>query len=258
MPLCEGKMIHQFQHNWSEPRYWVDELEASAVLMSTRHRAISQVAKQSGVQWREDTEVLLDYRCYRLAFRDVAASTNEHTMIMTVLPPKVFCPHTMSLEQVYQIRVSNGEVNPNCQSLNNAERLYICATMNSFVVDFWLRQSVTNHVSFFFVYATAVPRLSKNDAGFQPMVERAAGLICTTPEFDDLAAEVGLGSHKNGATNPVERARLRAELDGLVAHLYGLTEEEFAHILSTFPLVATEVKDAAMQAYRDVEKGVVR
>ena len=44
--------------------------------------------------------------------------------------------------------------------------------------------------------------------------------------------------------------KLRAELDGLVAHLYGLDEAEFTHILSTFPLVAPAVKDATLQAYR--------
>ena len=54
------------------------------------------------------------------------------------------------------------------------------------------------------------------------------------------------------ATDPEERAHLRAELDGLVAHLYGLTEEEFAHILTTFPVVPQETKDAALAAYRDL------
>jgi hypothetical protein len=81
-------------------------------------------------------------------------------------------------------------------------------------------------------------------------VERAAKLICTTPEFDDLAAEVGLGDHTAGVTDPAGRAQLRAELDGLVAHVYGLTEEEFRHILSTFPLVEDEVKEAALREYR--------
>lgn len=33
------------------------------------------------------------------------------------------------------------------------------------------------------------------------------------------------------------RAQLRAELDGLYAHLYGLTREELAYILETFPIV---------------------
>jgi hypothetical protein len=33
------------------------------------------------------------------------------------------------------------------------------------------------------------------------------------------------------------RARLRAELDGLYAHLYGLTRDELSYILDTFPIV---------------------
>jgi predicted HTH transcriptional regulator len=37
----------------------------------------------------------------------------------------------------------------------------------------------------------------------------------------------------------------------MIAHLYGLTEEEFVHILSTFPLVDQSVKDAALDAYRE-------
>jgi hypothetical protein len=39
------------------------------------------------------------------------------------------------------------------------------------------------------------------------------------------------------ATDPAERQRLRDEIDALVAHLYGLTRDEFDHILGTFPLV---------------------
>lgn len=35
------------------------------------------------------------------------------------------------------------------------------------------------------------------------------------------------------------------------------TEAEFAHILTTFPLVADPVKVAALNAYCDVERGLV-
>ena len=103
----------------------------------------------------------------------------------------------------------------------------------------------------FYVYQTPMPRLTKADRTFQQIVDRAAKLICTTPEFDDLAAEVGLGNHTNGVTDEIARAKLRAELDGIIAHLYHLTEVEFAHILSTFPIVPQATKDAALQAYRD-------
>jgi hypothetical protein len=58
------------------------------------------------------------------------------------------------------------------------------------------------------------------------------------------------------STNPAERQRLRDEIDALVAHLYGLTRAEFAHILGAFPLifpddVAGQQKKAALLAIYD-------
>ena len=100
--------------------------------------------------------------------------------------------------------------------------------------------------------------LRHGEPQYELIVNRAAQLVCTTPEFDDLAKAVGLKSHKQGVTEFAGRAKLRAEIDGLVAHLYGLTEEEFVHILSTFPLVPDPVKIAAHNAYRDVERGLIR
>ena len=79
-----------------------------------------------------------------------------------------------------------------------------------------------------------------------------------TPEFDGLAKEVGLKSHRSSVSDAVGRARLRAELDGFGAVLYGLTESEFAHVLSTFPLVPDPVKVAAQNAFRDAERGLIR
>lgn len=125
--------------------------------------------------------------------------------------------------------------------------------MNSFVTDYLLRFRVTTNLTFFIVYQTPAPRLTEGDSGFASVVERSARLICTTDEYADLWEEV-MGtpwSAEEGATDPAHRARLRAELDGLAAHLYGLTEEELAHILSTFPVVPQPVKDAVRAAYRE-------
>ncbi len=36
----------------------------------------------------------------------------------------------------------------------------------------------------------------------------------------------------------------------MIAHLYGLTENEFSYILTTFPIVNATVKEAALSAYR--------
>ncbi|MBI3651104.1 MAG: ATP-binding protein [Acidobacteria bacterium] len=230
LPLYEGKMIHQFTHKWGEPKYWLDEKEARRALLGTRG---------------EDTEQKLDYQKYRMAFREIASNTNERAMISTLLPGNVFANHKLMLSS------SRG-------STSYHDLLFCCALLNGFSFDYQVRQRTTTTISMFTFYQLPLPRLTSKDAVFAPIVERAARLICTTPEYDDLARQVGLASHQDGATNETERARLRAELDGLVAHLYGLSEAEFAYILTTFPLVLEPVKVAAQNAYRDVERGLVK
>ena len=96
---------------------------------------------------------------------------------------------------------------------------------------------------------TPIPRLMPGDPYFDAIVERAAKLICTAPEYDALAAEAGLGDHRAGVTAPHERAKLRAELDGMVARIYGLTHAEFKHILESFPNVDESVKAAALAEF---------
>ena len=216
LPLYEGKMIHQFTNEWSKPNYWLSEIESKKVLSN----------KQSSE--------IFDYQQYRLAFREIASSTNQRSMISTMLPRNVFANHKIFLGNLAK------------SSIDSSEMLYLCGVLNSFVFDSMLRQRVSTTISMFIFYQLPVPRLTKADRTFQPIVDRAAKLICTTSEFDDLAAEVGFISHTNGVTDEIARANLRAELDGIIAHLYNLTEVEFAHILSTFPIVPQETKDAAL------------
>lgn len=231
LPLYEGKMIWQFDHRFAEARYWVDEKEGRAVLCG-----------RTG-----DAGQKMDYQCYRLGFRDIASNTNERSAIASVISPDTFAGNTLP------IHIPSAVSSP-----SPSELAFLVGVFNSFVFDAMIRQKITNHLNMFYVYQMPIPRLTASDAAFGPIADRAARLICTTPEFDDLAKEVGLKSHRQGVTDPAERAGLRAELDGLIAHLYGLTEEEFAHILTTFPIVPDPVKVAARNAYRDVERGAIR
>ena len=233
LPLFEGKMIWQFQADYEKPRYWVDEEEGRAGVLGRRG----------------DVGQSLDYQTYRLGFRDIARNTDTRTMISAMIPP-TFHGNKLPTVKVFD---EAGE-----RVIDGATQLFLCAIWNSFVIDWMLRQKVTTTLNFFYIYQLPVPHHGLLDADFPPILARAARLICTTPEFDALAKEAGLSSHREGATDPAERARLRAELDGLIAHLYGLTEAEFAHVLSTFPLVPEPVKIAALNAWRDVERCLIR
>jgi Alw26I/Eco31I/Esp3I family type II restriction m6 adenine DNA methyltransferase len=220
LALYEGKMIHQFTHLHTEPRYWVDEKEGRKALLGKK--AI-------------DNDQQLDYQFYRFAYRAIARSTDSRTLIGTILPSKVVCGNSLNIASPTQ---------------ENKYTLFICAALNSFCVDFALRQQVSANINMFYIYQLPVPRLTSGDKYFTDIVQRAAKLICTAPEFDELAQEVGLNSYREGVTDETERAQLRAELDGIIAHLYGLTDAEFAYILTTFPIVPETVKQAALEAYR--------
>ncbi len=234
LPLYEGKMIHQYDAHFAEPRYWVDEIEGRKAVLG--HRV-------------KDTGQVLDYQRYRLGFRDIASNTNTRTLISTLIPVS-FHGNKLPTLKVFD--------DDGILLINILQQNFLCALWNTFILDWMLRLKVTTTVNFFYLYQLPIPRLTARDPAFAPLVKRAARLICTTPEFDALAKEVGLGSHTAGARDPSERAKLRAEIDGLVAHLYGLTEDEFVHVLNAFPLVAEPVKEAARNAYRDVARGLVK
>ncbi|WP_290889082.1 transposase [Fischerella sp.] len=129
------------------------------------------------------------------------------------------------------------ELMPNAQLV--ADRFHVMAQINQELDT----QRKTAHCDMHFMYALRIPSLTEGDCYFSDIVQRAAKLICTTPEFDELAIEtLNLTFLQCGITEESDRAKLRAELDGMIAHLYNLTEAEFAYILSTFPIVPEQVK----------------
>lgn len=229
LPLYEGKMINQFEHDTSLAKYWIDEKSGRQAILGKR---------------KEDEGEELSYQNYRLGFRAVAGNTNSRTIIVGPIPKNVFCGNSLLVSE----------------NLFSSDLVYAQAMLNSFIVDFYARQMVTNNINMFYIYQLPVPRLKQKDKWFKSLVERAAKLICTTDEFADLWEEVmgNKWSEKKVATQEYERSKLRAELDGIIAHIYGLTEEEFTYILSTFPIVPQPQKVAAQNAYRDVERGLIK
>ncbi|MBD2564369.1 MULTISPECIES: Eco57I restriction-modification methylase domain-containing protein [Nostoc] len=223
LPLFVGKMFHQFNLTEEPPPYWIKESVGRSILLGNK----------------KDNNEIIDYQRYRWVHRRIARNTDSRTLITTIAPRQVFCDNNSTT------------IDLNKSGISNSEMIFLCAVCNAFILDWLLRQKVTTTLNMFYVYQLPVPRLTKNDRNFNDIVQRAAKLICTTPEFDELAQEVGLGSHQQGVTDETECANLRAELDGMVAHLYGLTEDEFSYILTTFPIVNAAVKEAALSAYRN-------
>lgn len=230
LPLFTGRMFNQFELTAEHSGYWIDEAEGRRILLGRT----------------PDTGQVLDYQSYRWVHRRIARSTDSRTLIATIAPPMVFTEVNSTTLKVAE------------SGMDAVEQCYWCGLANSLVLDWLLRQSVSSTLNMFYLYQLPVPRLPSSDAHCRQIASRVARLVCTGPDYDTLAKDAGLRDHRDGATDAAERARLRAELDALVAHLYGLSEAEFVHILATFPLVPEPVKQAARNAYRDVERGLIQ
>jgi hypothetical protein len=101
------------------------------------------------------------------------------------------------------------------------------AFANSLVGDFLIRQKISTHLNLFYVESWPLLRPRVGSAGFRETLARVARLVSITPEIHLAEPAIDLR----------ERARLRAEIDAIVAGLYDLPPAEFGYILTAFPLL---------------------
>lgn len=233
LQLYEGKMINQFDAYFAEPKYWINEKKGRS-------------AKLGKIK---DNGQLLSYQKYRFGIRSITGNTNWRTLIVGPLPKNVFCGNSLlvSADRILE----NGD---KAKSLNTSNILYYQGILNSFTVDFYIRPMVSININMFYVNQLPIPRLESTNKWFHEIVERTAKLICITPDFIELWEDVikSKWSLKLVATKEEERNKLRAELDAIIAHIYGLDEEELIYILTTFPSTKALQKDNILQYFNDI------
>lgn len=202
LPLHEGKTFHQYTDNWEErPRNLI------ALETLTDKKA-----------W------LVAAQYFRLAFRDIASSTNERTGIFSLLPPGVLLGNTAPCERTPEARP-------------NSSALLVLALANAFTFDWNLRQKSASHVNLFILNGVPVPKaLSAATERF--LIHSALRLSCNHAGFGQLWSEQ-LASVSPPATWPVlpgaeERWHLRSRMDAVAAQAYGLSRADYEHVLMSF------------------------
>ena len=264
LPLYEAKMLQAYDHRAADvvtdQSNWVrqgqTERTFSVNYQNPEHLAMPRFWVAEEVVLNQCKQPTSHFLC----FKDVTSPTNQRTMIAAMTP-------LVGVVNSAPIIFTDSSAVRQCCLLGN---------LNSFVYDFVMRQKISNvHLNFFIV--EQVPTLPP-DAYDKPcpwdqrttleawISERVLKLTCTAEDMLPLADACNFTSGSfqteyGGRLNKwdeTERARLSAELDGLFAHLYGLTEEEFAYVLTTFPSVPDPVKIASQNAYRDIERGLIR
>jgi hypothetical protein len=99
--------------------------------------------------------------------------------------------------------------------------VFLCGLFNSLLVNYLTRLRVTTHVTTAIVEQLPIPTRAGQPAAFGEIAACARVL-----------------------TRAYDRPTF-ARLNARVAALFRLTQDEFAHVLSTFPLVERRDKDAA-------------
>ena len=244
LPLYEGKMVQAFDHRAASitnregnlfrpgqpdrtldeeylnpafsprPRYWVSQQESDVV---------------QNLQWL-------------LAFKDITASTNVRTMIAAVVP-QVGCGHTLPV------------LIPAKCDFDGESAACLLANLNSFCFDYVARQKVqATHLMWYIVEQLPVIAPADYDRPFGETTARdlvrdhVLRLTYTAHDMAPFARDLGYDSEPF-IWDEEERRHLRARLDALYFHLYGLSRDDAEYVLDTFPIVRRE-DEAACGTYR--------
>jgi len=256
-PLYEGKMIWLFDSTFEQPRYWLDREEVEETLGDNA--------------W--------EGKHCRVGFRNVASSTNERTLICGIVPPSFhgnsfftitpqnsrwggpnnadmlwiaaimssFCIDALIRQKVTtnlnfffleSLPVPRGAKNVFWRPIiAKATRLFCCEE-DFFIL--WERMFSPDWQFPDFWYPLSAPIDAYGPAHEQDIRKRLRDeSIKLTSEW---GPHCGVHDRLPDRRDTGDRAQLRAEIDAYVAHLYGLSRDDFAYILDTFPVLKKKEK----------------
>ena len=238
LPLYEGKMVQAFDHR-----------AASVVVNPQNLNRPGQpreatLDEHSNPHWLPDPQFWVSEDSHEwpwplewvLGFKEITAPTNRRTVIASLFPRAAFGNKSpIFLPDI-------GDLKETASAYRDCAVL-LAANLNSIALDFVARQKV--HGQTLNLYLLEQFPLIASDAYFRHFGDRTAAdlvrdhvLRLTYTAHDMAPFARDLGHH--GPPFPwdeEQRRHLRARLDALYFHLYGLSRDDAAYILSTFPII---------------------
>lgn len=256
LPLYQGRMIHQFDHRANSVRFNPESTHnpyLSEEVTEAQHADPAFLPQtQYWVPSREVEDGLPQSRGYALGFRDITRSTDTRTVISSIVPWAGY-GNTVPLLVEESGLLTDGAN----QSVLQGEYAFwpiiqalLLANLNTMCVDFVVRQKAQGtHLNWYIVEQLPVIAPADYDRPFgdktahELVRDHVLRLTYTAHDMAPFARDLGY----NGLPfvwNEGERRHLRARLDALYFHLYGLGREDAEHVLSAFPIVQREDEKA--------------
>ena len=241
LPLYEGKMVQAFDHRAAgvvvnpenlnrpaQPREATDEEHADPDWLPEHQYWVpaSECGWTSGSNWV-------------LGFKEITAPTNARTFIAALFPAVGFG------NKVPILRPEKTDRN----------EWLLAANLNAMPFDFVTRQKVQGQtLNLFIVEQLPVIAPADYDRPFGATTARdlvrdhVLRLTYTSHDMAPFARDLGYDGEPF-IWDEEERRHLRARLDALYFHLYGLSRDDAEYVLDTFPIVRRE-DEAACGTYR--------
>jgi hypothetical protein len=229
LPLYEAKMVDFYNHRAAD----VVKSETAAQRQNQpeylnegawrdRRRSVIPNNWVAEREVRDKLESRGWHQKWHLGWRDVTSSTNERTVIVSIIPDSA-AANSLPVSIV------------NARLTSRVAELLAC--LSSYVLDYAARLKVGGvHLNFFI--CNQFPVLAPEDLAQQTefIRQRVVELAYAASDLEPFARDLG----DTGAPfiwNEDRRTVMRAELDALFFHLYGINRDDVDYILDTFPIV---------------------
>lgn len=216
VPVWTGRTINIWHPNFGSPYAYADD----ALLDHLAEKAIraSKSARSALHGLTITTRADSPPSSARIAFRDVARATDTRTAIFCLIPPDV----AVVEKSPYLVR-QLGQID---------DEAFLLGVVSSIPFDWYARRWIETKVSFELLNPMPIPRPQRSSVYRLRIVELAGRLAAVDDRYEVWADAVGVPI--GTLLMEQERSEALAELDALVALLYGLAEDQLRHIFATF------------------------
>jgi hypothetical protein len=217
MPVYKGATINLWQPDTGTYLGWATAADVLPVLQAKRQRA-ARLTRSAFHGMPVADPSSLPCLSPRIAFRNVTRATDSRTMLVALVPPKVILTHGIPF--LLQ------------QAGDATDTAYLLGVVSSIPLDWYARRVVEINLVFEILNAFPIPRPERDNPFRRQVVENAGRFAAVDHRYADWAAAVGVPV--GSVTDQATKDNLIAELDAVVALLYGLSRSDVEHIFATF------------------------
>ena len=258
LPLYQGRMIWHFDHRASSVRVNPESTHNPYLSEDTtdaQHRDSNFLPRSQ--YWVPDSDVQSKFpKCdYTLGFRDITNPTNMRTFVAAIVPQAGYgntIPLLLERIPTPAESPAKGSSQPEFGALGTA---CLAANLSAMCLDFVTRQKAQGtHLNWYILEQLPVIAPDAYDRRFGDRTaadlvkDHVLRLTYTAHDMAPFARDLGYDGDPF-AWDEEDRRHLRARLDALYFHLYGLSRDDAGYILDTFPIVKRQ-DEAEFGGYR--------